>query len=399
MTTGLPTPLIDKEVDLRDFRFMPLDIVKLMNSETWALASGNEAKACINLWCKAWHQVPAGSLPNNEHLLAIWSGIPDWEACSDIALRGFIQCSDGRLYHPVICEKAMEAWGRVDNPKRQGVAGAQAKWGQPNTAGRTRSARLAEARRKGSHTKKEWEALVDILGNRCVVCGVSSDEERLCKDHIVPIYQGGSDACKNVQPMCAKCNSRKGADITDYRIEICPDWEKRLHERLHTSETPAKRLAIEKDKDKGKRNTKRKASLDAEFEIWWEHVPHKLSRGRAERAYRSARKLTDAETLLDAIKAYAEQTADRERQYVKHPATWLNGKCWLDEPDEDPPPDGGNGGHVPTVARDRGHISEDNIAKELELYHRGIFRRDELHPDTEAQLAAQEAEERPDGQT
>jgi hypothetical protein len=60
-----PPPIIPCDVDLRDFRFMPLDVVQLQNSETWAMADGWAAKALVNLWTKAWHQVPAGSLPDN----------------------------------------------------------------------------------------------------------------------------------------------------------------------------------------------------------------------------------------------------------------------------------------------------------------------------------------------
>jgi hypothetical protein len=112
MTDTLPKPPIDAAVDLRDFRFMPLDVVKLWNSDTWAMADGWEAKACINLWCRAWHQVPAGSLPNNENLLRTWSGVPDWDGVREVALRGFEKCRDGRLYHAVIVEEVCKAWER-----------------------------------------------------------------------------------------------------------------------------------------------------------------------------------------------------------------------------------------------------------------------------------------------
>ena len=64
-----PAPLIAAHVDLRSFAFMPLDIQKLLNSDTWMLATGWEAKAAINLWCRSWHQVPAGSLPDDDRIL------------------------------------------------------------------------------------------------------------------------------------------------------------------------------------------------------------------------------------------------------------------------------------------------------------------------------------------
>lgn len=105
-------PPVAARVDLRAFAFMPLDLAELFNSDTWMLACRNPfaAAACINLWGRAWHQVPAGSLPDDEALLAVYAGVPDWAAVRDIALRGFVRADDGRLYHAVLCRKVKKAW-------------------------------------------------------------------------------------------------------------------------------------------------------------------------------------------------------------------------------------------------------------------------------------------------
>lgn len=63
-------PLVAAEVDLRDFGFMPLDVLRLRDSDLMALSTGDEFKAAVALWCVAWHQVPAASLPNDDRLLA-----------------------------------------------------------------------------------------------------------------------------------------------------------------------------------------------------------------------------------------------------------------------------------------------------------------------------------------
>ena len=75
---------------------------------------------------------------------------------------------------------------------------------------------------------------------------------------------------------------------------------------------------------------------ESDFEAWWEHVPRKVAKGQARRAYKTALKKTDAETLLAGIKRYAEAVRGKDAEFIRHPATWLNGEGWLDEPDPAP---------------------------------------------------------------
>lgn len=106
----MTAPLTPADCDLRGFAFMPLDVGRLVDSDTWLLATGDEAKACMTLWARAWHQVPASSLPNDDRVLAKLSGAGrSWPKVREVALRGFVACDDGRLYHPVIAAKALEA--------------------------------------------------------------------------------------------------------------------------------------------------------------------------------------------------------------------------------------------------------------------------------------------------
>ena len=107
-------PLVPKHVDLRDFAFMPLDVVRLRDCDLTALSSDAGFRAAVLLWCAAWHQVPAGSLPDDDRILTRLSGFGrDEEAFASIreeAMRHFIKCDDERFYHPLICKKAMDAW-------------------------------------------------------------------------------------------------------------------------------------------------------------------------------------------------------------------------------------------------------------------------------------------------
>jgi uncharacterized protein YdaU (DUF1376 family) len=126
--------------------------------------------------------------------------------------------------------------------KRAGAAkaGADARWGADRDSPKSRSERLAEARRKGTHTKEEWTALQKVCGDRCVICGAHKRTLHgggLCKDHIEPIYRGGSDAIENIQPVCRQCNTSKGPASQDYRPD---DWQERMRAAL--TKRDAKRL-------------------------------------------------------------------------------------------------------------------------------------------------------------
>ena len=111
--TPPPPPPVPPDLDLRDFQYMPLHVLRLRDSDFTTLATGDEFKAGVLLWCAAWHQVPAGSVPNDDRWLARQSGAGrNWRKVKAEALRGFSEHSDGRLYHRVIVEKARESWLR-----------------------------------------------------------------------------------------------------------------------------------------------------------------------------------------------------------------------------------------------------------------------------------------------
>ena len=76
------------------------------------------------------------------------------------------------------------------------------------------------------------------------------------------------------------------------------------------------------------------------FSRFWEAYPRKTAKGKAQPAFCRALKRIDDPDALGLLLAGIER-AKRGRQwaegYVPHPATWLNGDCWLDEPEEDVP--------------------------------------------------------------
>lgn len=115
--TDLPLPPIAATVDLRNYPGMLIQVQRLRDSDLRRRSSGDEFKAGLLLWCAAWHQVPCGSLPDDNVELADFACIGTgnaalraWEKIRPMALRGWILCSDQRLYHPLMVEQAKVAW-------------------------------------------------------------------------------------------------------------------------------------------------------------------------------------------------------------------------------------------------------------------------------------------------
>lgn len=122
-------PLTPKECDVSNFPFMPLDIDRLLNSETWILGDDSEKVASMTLWLKSWSQIPAASIPNNDKMLAHLSGMGSkWKKVKEHALRGWVDGGDGRLYHPVVAEKALEAWLEKLASAISGAQGNAKRW-------------------------------------------------------------------------------------------------------------------------------------------------------------------------------------------------------------------------------------------------------------------------------
>jgi len=126
-----PEPMVEPEVDLRDFAFMPLDVVRLRDSGLTAKATGDEFRAAVLLWCASWHQIPAASLPDDDQELANLCGyaraMREWSKVKAGALRGWIKCSDGRLYHPIVAEKAADAWAKKQAQRARTEAARRAR--------------------------------------------------------------------------------------------------------------------------------------------------------------------------------------------------------------------------------------------------------------------------------
>lgn len=132
--SGLPEPLTPPDCDLQAFAFMPLHVARLRDSDLAATAHPEACWYAVLLWAASWHQIPAASLPEDDAVLARLCGlgrdVRTFRKHRAAALHGFIKCSDGRLYHPVVAEQALASWeGRSSfKERRSAAAERQARW-------------------------------------------------------------------------------------------------------------------------------------------------------------------------------------------------------------------------------------------------------------------------------
>lgn len=98
----------------------------------------------------------------------------------------------------------------------------------------------------------------------------------------------------------------------------------------------AKVTVLETDTDTDKKNIKKSrssslAELDSQFEIFWDYCPRKIGKLAAKKSFEKAMRLTDFDTIMEGIDAYAKSRRGQDESFTVHPATWLNQGRWEDK--------------------------------------------------------------------
>jgi hypothetical protein len=69
-----------------------------------------------------------------------------------------------------------------------------------------------------------------------------------------------------------------------------------------------------------------------DFDTFWKLYPRRVEKFTARSAWDKALKHGTPEEIVEGARRYASERAGENIRFTKHPATWLNGGCWLDEP-------------------------------------------------------------------
>lgn len=185
--------------------------------------------AYIRLLCFQWE---VGHVPTDDRAICRITGMfqEEWNEVRNDVLAKFEHDESGNLVNARLAKEKVEREGIRNKRIDAALVGAGRKWGNepetpskmaskiPSNSATKRSERLTAARMIATHTKEEWLEMAAHFGG-CVRCGADEGGEgvEIVKDHITPIYQGGSDGIANLQPLCRTCNCAKGREAIDHR--------------------------------------------------------------------------------------------------------------------------------------------------------------------------------------
>ena len=126
--------------------------------------------------------------------------------------------------------------------------------------------------------------------------------------------------------------SAKRSGAADARWEAHANASANAH-----AKTMQRKVKVEGEVEREEGRVKQR---DERFEAWYAAYPVKKSRGYAESAWAKLT-TTERDQCLPAITAQVKACNFRGtdgKDYVPHPATWLNGRRWEDEVSTAPPP-------------------------------------------------------------
>lgn len=342
----VPAPLTPPDCDLRGMPFMALDVVRLLDSDFFALTTGDEFKAGVALWCKSWNQLPAGSLPANDRVLAYLSGVgaAGWPSVREMALHGWIECTDGRLYHPTVAEKALEAWERRGdwNEAQENKKSRQQRW-------RARCRALAQRLRDAGVTPPAG-AKLETLESLCRRHGVDPDET--LQGAGVDAITSPGDASRDMQPSTedasvdaceiGKTGTGTGTGIIDIGTTSLLSDQGRTEVAANDHSKPSTALTLIGEPPPPAKRGKAKAEpIAAErehFDAFWSVYPRREGKQPALLAFVAAiRSGVAPNRIVAGAQRYAAVRQGQDPKMTKMAQGWLNERRWEDEIAEPPP--------------------------------------------------------------
>ena len=293
-----PEPLTPDYCQFKGYEFMPLHGHNLFTSKWYskALKSPRAGMASFKLWWISWLQHPAASLPDDDDELALLADygqdIKGWLKVKEIALHGFVLCRDGRLYHPFLAEKAIEAYemGLDKDAKREKERERLRSWrkrgksSNPSDAGQNGRNLPSDETRTETHDGTRFSQRTEV--------GWDTDEDAVLDDRT-------DTSSPHVSKRAVHYNTVQDSTVQEYE-------------------------------SKSAREPDREADLSS-FDEAWRYYPKREGWADAQQAWVAATFKERPAAIIAAIRAYAGAMRGQDERWIPQFHKWLNGERWKDD--------------------------------------------------------------------
>lgn len=232
--TGNPddrAPPYPADTRAKGWRF-ELDLERIAQSDTWAVAPAELRPWLLMLWSVAWMQTPCGSMPSDDELIAARLGMPGkaFAKARAVLLRGWWPATDGRLYHDTLFERVLDMLGskakdrerkaayrlRMDAERRRTPSAV------PRDSGGTDIGRAAEsgggdATSTGTSTKEERHSAPDGAG----AAGALPDPADVIFALGLPLLTSAGVLDRNARSMLGLLRKQRGDAAVIAALERC----------------------------------------------------------------------------------------------------------------------------------------------------------------------------------
>lgn len=192
-------------------------------------------------------------------------------------------------------------------------------------------------RRMLDHYYKSGEPLPLDHGAIYRACRAMKRDERAAINHCLQTFferrpDGYHQARADEEIARSSDISAKRAGAANKRHSKPDAIAQQLDTHLHSTSTstPSEAKASSVSRTPAKPHISKALEVPGFAEFYAEFPLHK-ARPAAAKAYARALSRAAPQVLLDGAKRYAKSRTGEDANFTKHPATWLNNDCWLDE--------------------------------------------------------------------
>lgn len=112
---------------------------------------------------------------------------------------------------------------------------------------------------------------------------------------------------------------------TKNRVQRFREKQKQLTSNESSNVTVTEGNALEEEKNKNKKDI-----YSNEFERFWDLYPRRVDKKKAYKSFKTSLKTHPLQKILEGTEKYAKQVQKTEKQFIKHPTTFLNNESFID---------------------------------------------------------------------